>query len=333
MRCLDRYPGQALGQVQADAGHRALRHPPGQRGPGQCGEQLGCGGADIAASVGQRLLQERLVRGREPGAQGVEKHQPVLGPLRGPRGGEQLPPGPWRLGPYRGQQCDPLGEQAFLPEVLNGPGVRGPGQHRTARRAAQCESPLRVEPGEPQPARPREGQRLWPQIRTCPGRVEQRVQERGRSAVAVPRRCRQPLGQQFGEVRRRAAPASRTRGPRPVGEQLGQPVPGGQGRLGSWIGRGRGGPRTGRCGKQARPAPYGVQRCRIQKSGRTGRRRTPIGAEQSRRHELFPGDGAGHRFPPRLVRMRLCRRVRPGPGHVWPDRIRGYVQLTAWFCQ
>lgn len=83
--------------VGIDTGGGAVRHPAGERGTGERGQQLGGCGTYVTAAVRQGLLQEGLVVRREAGPQGVEEHEPVLGPFRGPRGDEQgaALPGSW----------------------------------------------------------------------------------------------------------------------------------------------------------------------------------------------------------------------------------------------
>ena len=222
--------------VQADAGAGALCHPGRQRGAGQRGQQLGGRRADVTAAVRQRLFQERLVARREALAQGVEEHQPVLGALGGPRRGEQVQARLRVAAAQRRQHRDPLREQALFPQRPDALRILGAGQ-RGAADAAEGVLPVVVEPRQPQGARPGQGEGGGPQIRAGAGGVEQRGQQRLGGAVAE-LACRgEPLGQQLGEIGRRAAPTAA--GAAAVGEQQGEPAPGGGRQWGAGVGGGR----------------------------------------------------------------------------------------------
>lgn len=227
------------------------RHPRGERRTGQRGQQFRCRGPDVAAPVGERPLQERFVRRAQSGAQGVEEHQPVLGPLGRPGGGEQLARGPGVLGPYRGEQCDPLGEETLLPELLRAPGVLWAGQRGAAAgQRPQGEAPVRVQPREPQGARPGEGKGRGPQVRTAPGGVEERGQcFQGRRETSRVRQ-REPLRQQLHEVGRRAPAAAASRAGT-VRQQCRESV----GRGGRRARRGSGAAGSGRAAARAARTP------------------------------------------------------------------------------
>lgn len=189
-----------------DSARDAIR--PHERRLRQRGEQFGRGRADVAAAVGERLFQEGLVHRGEPGAQRVEEHQPVLGPLGGPGGREQHERRYGIVGPNRPEQGDPLGEQSLLPQPGDRFRLRRVGQRRAAGRTAQRELPLGVQPRQPQSARPGEGQGLRPQIRTGPGRVEQGREQRGRGPETLLVGGGQPLRDQLREIGRRAPTAA-----------------------------------------------------------------------------------------------------------------------------
>lgn len=307
MRCLHGDRGLVAGEVRAHTGQRAGRHPVGQRRLGQCGQQLGGGRADIAAAVGEGLLQEGFVQRGQAGAQRVEEHQPVLGPLGAPRGREQRECFGGIMRPDRREQRDPLGEQTLLPQPGDRFRLRRAGQRRAARGAAQRELPLGVQPGQPHSARPGEGQGRRPQVRTGPGRVEQGRQQRGRGPEALPVGGGQPLRDQLREIGSRTAPAARAARRRPVRQQLGEPAPRGRGQRRPRVDGRRLGPGGRGGGQETRPAPHGVERRRVQQPGGPAVRpgRTAVGAEKRRGDELFPRggcgrggcDGAGHGSP------------------------------------
>ncbi len=236
--------------VRADAGQGPVRHPPAR-----------------AETAGRRAVRRRW-RGRsgcgrrapppellvdvgESGPQRVEEHQPVLRPLGGPGGGEERETGGRVLVPYGGEQGDPFGEQALVPQDPHRLRVPGGREGASRPRTAEGEPPLGVEPGQPQPARPREPEGRGPQVGAGPGRVEERGQGGGRRLVPLLVGERQPLGEQFGEVGRRAAPPG-GRGRGPAGEQLAEAPPG---RLGQRRARVlRRGLRQARGGPGAQPA-------------------------------------------------------------------------------
>lgn len=300
---------------------RPRRHPRGERRTGQRGQQLRRRGPDVAAPVGERPLQERFVRRAQPGAQGVEEHQPVLGPLGRPGGGEQLARGPGVLGPYRCEQRDPLGEETLLPELSRALGVIRAGQcGAAAGQRPQGEAPVRVQPGEPQGARPGEGQGRRPQVRTAAGGVEERGQ-RFRGRCETPRvRQREPLRQQLHEIGRRAPAAAASRAG-PVRQQRRESVGRGGREDRSWVGRGGLGTGGRPCGPHPGPPPQGFHGGRVQQGyrrlapGGPDRRRAPLGPEQGHRDELLPGTSDG--------------RARGGGGRVHERPFRGEAVLMA----
>ena len=126
--------------VGVDARRRTGRHPPGERRGGQGGEQLGRRGAHVAAAVGERLLQELLVRRRRARSAGSP------GTSAGPR------PARWTRcvvsrasaaagipRPYGIEQRDPLREQPLLPQPVHRLRIAGVGDaasrplHRAGR--------------------------------------------------------------------------------------------------------------------------------------------------------------------------------------------------------
>lgn len=288
--------------VHRHARGRPHRHPRGQRRRGQRRQQLGRRRPCVAAAVGQRPLQEGLVVRAESGAQGVQEHQPVLGPLRRPRLLQQGARGGRVAGAQGGEQRDPLGEEALLPEppyALRVAEVRRRGAAAGGR--AQGEPPVRVEPGQPQRARAREPQRRRTQVGAAPRGVEQGGEcVRGRR-VAVGVRRLEPLRQQLHQVRGRTPAAAAGRAGT-VGEQHREPAcGGGRQRRPRVLGGGArplGGPR----GAQPGPPPYGRRGDRVEqgrrrpRSGRRARRGAPVGAQQSRGHQLLPvvREGRGH---------------------------------------
>ena len=286
--------------VDGHAGRRPRRHPPGERRAGQRGQQLGGRGPDVAAAVGQRLLQERLVRRGQPRAQRVEEHQPVLGPLRRPGRGQQ------RQRAAAGSRARRAASRAtrsanspsshsrsHAPPVVLGSGQRG----AAARRAAQRELPVRVEPGQPQ-------RRAARRRRAPAGRRSVRARAASSSAGSTRRRgrgsrARWPRPATGAAARSGRAPCPggrRRRGAGPVGEQHApagaRPRRGSGGRGSSRRGlrprrrpaRAAARPAAARSARPPRPAARPARPC----PARRARRRAPLGAEQRRGDELLP---------------------------------------------
>ncbi len=175
--------GPVCVRSRADAAAGPLRHPRRQRGAGQRGQQLGRGGPDVAAAVGQRLFQERLVGGA------TGRRAASRGTSAGPR------PAPWpRSSASRAQAGRRVRAAAAAvssaTRSANRPSSHscrtparcprgtGPALATAGRRSrAQRELPVRIQPRQPQGARSREGQRVGPQVGPGPGRVQQRREQ------------------------------------------------------------------------------------------------------------------------------------------------------------
>lgn len=293
---------------------RPDRHPRGQRRTGQGGQQFRRRRPDVAAAVGQGLLHERLVVRAQARAQGVEEHQPVLGPFRRPCRREQVACGGRFAGAQCGEQGDPFGEQALLPELLDSLVVLEAWQGRSAARGrAQGEPPVRVQPGQPQGTWPRELQRRRPQIGTAPGGVQQRGECLRRRCEPTGVRHREPLRQQLRQIGRGTPPTAAGRA-RAVGQQHREPAGGRRGQGRTRVLRSRlwtlRRPRRAQTG----PSAYGLHGRRVQqgrgrvRTRRRTRRGAPVGAQQRGGDEPLPDVRAG-----RVHRS-------GGPGHELPFR-------------
>ena len=302
-----------------DAARAAIR--PASAESRQRRQQLGRRRPDIAAAVGQRLLQERLVR-RPPAPCAASR-----GTSAGPRPAPSPRSSPAARGaaaasrrPYRRQQGDPLGEQALLPQPLDRRRVRRrPAAAGAARprRAARTASPGSAGPATARAARRRPAPAgAGPYV---PGpRPAARAAAAAGAAVTVFVRPRPATGAAApsdpGAVPRGRPPPD---GAGPVGQQLCEPSPG---RRGQAPGAG---PRAAGSGRAARRAPAadrpGAVRCArpprpaarpARPPGGTGpaggvRRSVPSSAAVTSSSHGGSAGGAGHGGLP----LRACRRA------------------------